>query len=180
MKIQRLIRFKFAAEKGLAAIHWMVREQPGLDLHTMLKSCYFADKDQLNRENRPVFGATYRAMQFGPVPLEIYEMAKGEAIWLAELGLDRFPWRLDGYHLGLISNDSPDMDAFSEADFASLQAGFAMSRTMNFTSRTAATHGSDWQAANLGYLRYEDMLDDTEDKADRIADLVESAPYMRL
>ena len=94
-----LIRFRFAARKALAVLHRMVEEQEGIDLHAALKACYFADKDHLNRHGRPVFGANYRAMRFGPVPLEIYEMAKGEPIWLAELGLDRLPWELRGYRL---------------------------------------------------------------------------------
>ncbi len=38
------IRFKFAADKARAAIHWMAREHNGIDLHAALKACYFADK----------------------------------------------------------------------------------------------------------------------------------------
>ena len=71
------IRFKFAARKALAAIWSMVAERSTLDLHQALKACYFADKKHLNDFGRPVFGAVYQAMRFGPVPLEIYEMAKG-------------------------------------------------------------------------------------------------------
>jgi hypothetical protein len=180
MKSDRLIRFRFAAEKALSAIHWMANEQPSLDLHTMLKSCYFADQALFNKDNRPVFGATYRAMKFGPVPLEIYEMAKGEPIWLAQMGIDRYPWRLEGFRLQLDTNQGPDLDVLSAGDFRALKDGFELSRHMNFTTRTAATHGKDWQAAKLGMMRYEDMIEDETDKAARVADLVEAAPYMRL
>jgi hypothetical protein len=69
---------------------------PRLDLHTILKTCYFADKDHLNRNRRPIFGATYRAMRFGPVPLETYEMTKRDPIWLPELDADSYPWSLEG------------------------------------------------------------------------------------
>jgi hypothetical protein len=37
-----------------------------------------------------------------------------------------------------------------------------------------------WQAARLGTMLYEDMLEDTPDKADRIAYLEQAAPFMRL
>lgn len=174
------IRFKFAPEKALAAIHWMLMQRNGLDLHAMLKACYFADKEHLNMFGRPIFGATYQAMRYGPVPLEIYELAKGEPLWLAELGTDRLPWRTIGYHLKLENNDEPDLDVLSESDFHALKRGLEKSLRMTFDSRTAATHGPDWQRANLGLMFYEDMLDDSPDKASRIAYLRETGPVTRL
>ncbi|MEQ9142955.1 MAG: Panacea domain-containing protein [Parvibaculaceae bacterium] len=174
------IVFKFSAEKALAAIHWMIQQQPGLDLHTLLKACYFADVEHLNRHGRPVFGATYKAMKFGPVPLEIYEMAKGEAIWLAEVSADKYPWRLNGYRLSVEDNNAPDIDQLSESDVECLQSGFDRSRGMTFNSRTEATHGPDWQAANLGIMSYEDMIEETENKRELVEYLRESGPYMRI
>ena len=175
-----MIRFRFAPAKARAALLWMIEQKPGIDLHTALKACYFADKRHLNEHGRPIFGATYRAMRFGPVPLEIYEMAKGEAIWLAELGAEQYPWRLQGYHFIRLDNDAPDLDALSESDMEALQEGLAQSSALTFDERTAATHGEDWQAANLGTMRYEDMLDDSPDRAERIAYLSATAQRMRL
>lgn len=174
------IRFKFSPTKALAAIHWMVAEKPGVDLHTMLKACYFADKKHLNEFRRPIFGATYKAMRFGPVPLELYEMAKGENLWLAELGIDRYPWRLDGYRLRLNDNNDPDLSALSDTDVDALREGFATSSDMSFDQRTAATHGHDWQAAELDIMRYEDMIDDAPHKAETVKYLQETSRFMRL
>lgn len=176
----RTIRFKFSPVKARAAIHWMISEKQSVDLHTLLKACYFADKKHLNDFRRPIFGAIYRAMRFGPVPIEIYEMAKGEAIWLAELGVDHYPWRLDGYRLGLVGNEIPDISVLSESDMEAIQDGFARSCEMTFNERTSATHSSDWQAAELGYMRYEDMIDDSPQKEELVAYLRESARYIRL
>lgn len=176
----RPIRFRFSASKARAAILWMVTARPSVDLHTLLKACYFADKRHLNEYGRPIFGATYRAMKFGPVPLEIYEMAKGDAIWLAELGADRFPWNLRGYRLELSANEDPDMSVLSESDIDALRWGFERSCEMTFDERTAATHGADWQAARLGLMRYEDMIDESPGKADLVAYLREAAPVIRL
>jgi len=176
----KTIRFKFSPIKARAALHWMVRQQNGVDLHTALKACYFADKAHLNEYGRPVFGATYRAMKFGPVPLEIYEMAKGEALWLAELEAERYPWVLNGFRLSLADNDAPDLSVLSESDTEALLAGFARSTAMTFDERTAATHGRDWQAARLGRMRYEDMIDDGPEKEQRVAYLREAAPFIRL
>lgn len=175
------IRFKFAPAKAFAAIAWMVQRQGRIDLHTLLKACYFADKRHLNEHGRPVFGARYRAMPFGPVPLEIYEMAKGEPLWFAELGTDVRPWDLQGYTLVWQNgSNGSDLDELSETDRAALADGLEHSLGMNFSSRTEATHGPDWQAANLGMMRYEDMLEDSPSKADKIAYLQEAAHVIRL
>lgn len=177
----KTIRFKFSAGKALAAIHWMAAARPGVDLHAMLKACYFADKEHLNANGRPIFGATYKAMKYGPVPVEIYELAKGEPLWLAELGIDRTPWRTDGFRLSAESNSAPDMDVFSDTDVAALEHGFRKSLEMTFDARTAATHGRDWQAANLGTMAYEDMIEDgAPGKAQLVAYLREAAPIIRL
>ncbi|MGO7836930.1 Panacea domain-containing protein [Rhizobium johnstonii] len=174
------IQFKFAAGKAYAAIHWMVSRHPGIDLHAALKAFYFADKSHLNEQRRPIFGASYKAMKFGPVPLEIYEMMKGEALWKAELGREEFPWELAGYHLRSMTNSEPDMDSFSESDVEHLERGLSQSLEMSFTERTAATHGPDWQHANLGRMRYEDMLEDGPHKSEIVAYLEANARYMRL
>lgn len=176
----KTIRFKFSPVKARAAIQWMLHQKQGLDLHTILKACYFADKRHLNDFGRPVFGATYRAMRFGPVPLEIYEMLKGEAMYLPELGTDRYPWRLDGYRLQLTDNADPDMRCLSSSDQEALSVAFELSRGMDFTERTAATHGPDWQAAELGIMRYEDMIEDEARKAELIPYLKETARFIRL
>lgn len=178
--MDKQIRFRFSPQKALAAIHWMVCECQRIDLHTLLKACYFADKEHLNRFNRPIFGAVYRAMKFGPVPVEIYEMAKGEALWLAELGRDRYPWDLKGYHVVLCDNDEPDMAALSSSDIEALRNGFQKSIGMTFNERTAATHGPDWQATDLGVMKYEDMIEDSPSRDEVIAYLKENSKHLRI
>lgn len=174
------ITFKFSAEKALAAVHWMVIQDLHVDLHAALKTCYFADKSHLNENGRPIFGATYRAMKFGPVPIEIYEIIKGEALWKAELARETFPWELSGYRLRRISNHEPDLDVFSDSDFEHLQRAFERSTAMSFDERTEATHGPDWQNAKLGIMQYEDMLD-AGARSDRILEhLAANSRYMRL
>lgn len=177
-----VIRFKFSPQKARAAVHWMVQNKPGIDLHAMLKACYFADKKHLNAIGRPVFGATYRAMRFGPVPLEIYEMAKGDPMWLSEMGADRYPWEIrEGHRLVLSGNGAPDLSVLSTTDMEAIKYGLDRSSSMNFSARTAATHGADWQAADLGTMRYEDMIDsDLPDRDERIAYLREAGRHLRL
>ncbi len=163
--------YRFSSEKAFAAIHWMVSQGQPVDLHAALKACYFADKSHINQHYQPIFGARYMAMKYGPVPVEIYEMMKGEGLWLWEVGVDETPWRLDGYRLSVRKNMSPDMACFSSSEREHLEAGFGKSQEMTFSARTAATHQRDWQAANGGRIRYEDMIEDSQ-KRDAIVDYI--------
>lgn len=180
MALQHPIRFKFAPAKARAAVHWMLRRESTCDLHTALKACYFADKKHLNEHDRPIFGATYRAMKFGPVPLEIYDMIQGSPLYLAELDADSYPWVLRGYRLQVRDSCDPDMSVLSESDMEALEYGYRQSGILTFDERTAATHGHDWQTGRLGTMRYEDMIEDRPDKAEKVAFLRETAPYLRL
>ncbi len=154
------IRFRFAARKALQAVDWMLSRHRSLDLHAILKACYFADKEHLNRHGRPIFGASYRAMRYGPVPVEIYELLKGEPLRIREAGVERLPWRLEGYHVRRRSNREPELSALSASDRECLERALARSVAMTFDERTAATHGPDWQKARMGWIDYRDMVDE--------------------
>lgn len=172
-------RYRFAADKALDAISYMASQSAELDLHTALKTCYFADKSHLNEHHQPIFGATYRAMKYGPVPLEIYEMIKGESLWLSELGIEGMPWILRGYKIyANRTNDS--LGTFSDSELDHFQHAFTKSREMAFTARTAATHGPDWQAAEGGIMQYEDMIEDGDHKPGLVEYIRETARHTRL
>lgn len=176
-----MIMFRFNPDKAVQAIRWMLLKQPQLDFHTLLKAVYFADKEHLNRHGRPVFGARYRAMNFGPVPLEVYEMLKQEPYWLSELQVDEYPWTTHGYHVKRTTDEDVAMDDFSHLDMESLEHGFQKSSAMTFSERTRETHGNDWLRANLGMMRYEDMLDEERpDRAAVIGELKRMAPRFAL
>jgi hypothetical protein len=180
------IRFRFRPRKALAAVQQMLlwaREdgRGALDLHTMLKACYFADKAHLNAHWRPVFGATYRAMAYGPVPLEVYELVKGEPLWLAELGIEDVPWQREGYHLKLTGNEAPAREHLSPSDWAALRGGFDQARALSFSERTAESHDRAWERARLGLMRYEDMIEDDNPDREAILDaLYEDAHLMHV
>lgn len=176
----RSARYKFQPQKARAAIAWMLQQHGCLDLHTVLKACYFADKTHLNEHLKPIFGANYRAMRFGPVPLEIYEMAKCESLWLSELGDKTLPWYLDGFNLRYSGGNEVDLSSLSDENIRHLREAVDLSRSLTFTERTAATHGKDWQAANLGIMRYEDMIDDSDEKDGKLEFMRDTAAFTKL
>ncbi len=180
-----MIHFRFSPEKALEAVEWMLRRRDRLDFHTILKAAYFADRQALNELGRPVFGATYKAMNYGPVPLEIYEMLKCEPYWLSELKRDAYPWEREGYHLRLGEaprNRAPEH--LSEEDMRLLEEAFSRSLGMTFDERTRETHGLDWlrgMESATGIMRYEDMIDPGHPRRDElIRELEKLGPHLVL
>jgi hypothetical protein len=177
-----VIRFRFNAAKAYQGILWMLLRAAGrrLDLHAVLKACYFADKSHLNEYNRPIFGALYRAMKYGPVPIEIYEILKGEPLWLSEIGIDEVPWEVrgGGIVLPVAVPPTPNLGVFSESDLHHLEEGFERASRMTFNQRTRETHGEDWRRANLGMMDYADMLEEGPGRTERIEEMREIAPRL--
>ena len=87
---------------------------------------------------------------------------------------------MNGYQLQAIANDVPDMGSFSQSEREHFARGFDTSINMNFTARTAATHGRDWRAANGGIMRYEDMIDDGPNRDEIIRTIQETSAHIKL
>lgn len=179
--ITKKIHFTFVPMKAVEAVTWMLSRQDNLDIHTILKAAYFADKTALNTQGRPVFGATYRAMNYGPVPLEIYEMLKGEPMWLAEIDREVYPWDRQGYRIRLKTNERVTREYLNDADCDALKSGFEQSTQLTFNERTRATHGPDWVKAYPGLMAYEDMIDhDRPDRDVLVRELKRLGPHLVL
>ena len=192
-----MITFRFRPVKALEAASWMLRTakcdpvDPAdrLDLTTILKTCYFADKRALNEIGRPVFGGHYMALELGPVPVEIAEMLRCDPVWLAELagdGLTDYPWETEGCRVFLRPGHDGHEDCGSIApiDMPLIEEEFAKCRAMTFTQRTRETHGMDWmlgcdRPGNV--MAYEDMISETRPGRDElIEDLQENGRYFAL
>lgn len=182
-----MIRFRFNPRKAMQAIGWMLSETGApLDFHTILKAVYFSDKEMLKTHGRPIFGAGYRAMNYGPVPLEVYEMLKCEPYWLSELGNDEYPWQRTGFRVARDPgrNAAPDTDDISEIELECLMRNFQKCRQMTFDQRTRETHGMDWVEGtrrDRGRMAYEDMIDpDLPGREELIEDLEAMGPRLVL
>jgi hypothetical protein len=182
-----MIHFRFNPTKAFQAIEWMLATaNTPLDFHTILKAVYFADKEMLNLHGKPIFGASYRAMNYGPVPLEIYEMLKCEPYWLTELSIDDYPWIRSGYKISKdnSNNHLPDTVDIAPAELEILEKSFKRSRTMNFNQRTRETHGMDWVEGTRrsgGEMAYEDMIElDRPNRAELIEELETMGPRLVL
>ena len=166
------IRFNFAPAKAVEAVSWMLMagDENGkekLDFHTILKSCYFADKKSLVERRRPIFGAEYIAMQYGPVPVEIYEMLKCDPKWLMEMAekrIDEYPWKQENHFVSLKierQNEEVEYRSIARVELNIVEQAFEKSSNMNFTQRTRETHEEDWYRGSRRperIMHYEDMI----------------------
>ena len=192
-----MITFRFRPVKVIEAVSWMLRTAKSdptdpaeqLDLTTILKTCYFADKRAINEIGRPVFGGRYMALELGPVPVEIAEMLRCDPVWLAELagdGLTDYPWETEGCGVFLRPGHDghEDCGSIAPVDMPLIEEEFARCRRTVFTQQTHETHALDWV---MGFERpgrsmdWEDMISETRpDRDAMIADLRENAPYFAL
>jgi len=182
-----MIQFRFNPRKALQAVEWMLATaNKPVDFHSLLKTVYFADKEMLNAHGRPVFGASYRAMNYGPVPLEVYEMLKCEPYWLSELERDDYPWMRDGYRVQLLPgpNGVRIPDDMSPVEMEFLERAFEKCCRMNFNQRTRETHGMDWVEGTRRSgerMAYEDMIArDRPNRDELIEDLEAMGPRLVL
>ncbi len=181
-----MITFRFNAKKALQAVeHMLDQANKPLDFHTLLKACYFADKKMLNATGRPIFGATYRAMEYGPVPVEIWDIIKGDILQLWEAGTDEVPWVRSGHWIELPRgrNTHATHDMLAPAELQLLNEAIAESMSMTFNERTRATHGMDWvrgMARVNKVIDYADMIDDRHDKAEIVSYLEDLGPRIAL
>ena len=171
------LRFRFNARKALQVIVWLAHRRPGITLHTILKVLFYADKYHLNLHGRPIIGDDYIAMQWGPVPSATYDILKGDQLALESLNLERVPFTVQGCCVS--AEIGPDLDVFSESDIEALEWAFQNYGTLNFGQLTALTHHEKaWQNADGRFMRYEDFLDESDEKDELVEDLREAAPRL--
>lgn len=168
------LRFRFNAQKALQVILWLAQKKQGITFHTILKVLFYADKYHLNRYGRPIVGDDYAARQYGPVASTTYDILKGDELALEQLHCDQRPFDVRGYQV--FTKVDPNLEVFSDSDLEALKWALAEFGFRNFGDLTALTHKEKaWLNAEGGWMSYEDFLEDTENKAELIEDLEDTA-----
>ena len=72
------VQFGFDFDRALAAMVYIASkpEATGLDMYKMCKLVFLGDKLHVVRFGRPITGDELRAMDFGPVPSNVYDLLK--------------------------------------------------------------------------------------------------------
>ena len=173
------IRFRFNPHKAIEVIVWLASRKPGITFHTLLKLLFFADKRHLNRYGRPIVGDDYVVMQYGPVASTTYDILKDEAL-AKELVHGERPFRVQG-RFQVYVDQEVDYQALSESDIKALDWAMTNYGQLTFDELSELTHKDPAYVNAEGHLiRYEDFLEDSDGREERISELRESARRMVL
>jgi len=139
-------RFNFDADKALEAILY-VAARANTDLYGTLKLLYVADKLHLERFGRFMYGESYSAMQWGPVPSNAYDMVKfvrGDRPHCRnECAKKAFKMVGDAFEL----LRGPDLEELSKSDIACMDEAIAEHGRNSFDGFKRLTHDAAWNAA---------------------------------
>ncbi len=148
------MKFQFNEEKAISAVLHIVREvlargEDKIGLHKVFKILYFADRDHLVSWGRPITGDYFVAMQYGPVPSNIYDMlksTKGDSSFISPEKYTPF-FKVYG-EKWVEAKQDPDMDVLSESDLEALKKAIEDNVHLRFWDLVNKSHGSAWKTAS--------------------------------
>jgi uncharacterized phage-associated protein len=108
---------------------------------------YFADRCQLERYGRLIFGGSYRAYPYGPVPQNVYGMLKAAENKPGGRSTEG-PFRVQRSSNPVVEAlTEPDMDLLSVSDHECLNEAIGTWGYKPFPQLTDASHEAAWTAA---------------------------------
>jgi uncharacterized phage-associated protein len=139
--------FEFDQATAISAMLYIVSRLEEPSFHRIAKIMYFADRCHLERYGRFVFGGSYRAYPYGPVPQNVYGMlkaAEGKPDGKSAEG----PFRVRRTRNPVVEAlGEPDMDLLSASDLECLNEAISAWGNKPFVQLTDASHDAAWTAA---------------------------------
>ncbi|MGB0219185.1 MAG: Panacea domain-containing protein [Sinimarinibacterium flocculans] len=157
-----MIKFEFDAEKAIEALAYVASRlnKPG-NMYSVLKALYIADKAHLERYGRFIYGETYAALPYGPVPQNAYDAMRvlsGErqqCFASAEIVADRFRRLGDT----VSSRRDPDLDSLSRSDVECLDEAIRDIEFDSFDAVKTKTHDAAYnKTPRCQELNVEDIV----------------------
>jgi uncharacterized phage-associated protein len=137
----------FDAAKALETLLYVVQKTHS-DLYGSLKLLYVADKLHLERYGSLMFGEDYAAMEWGPVPSNIYDIVKfvrgDRPRSLSETAKNAF--RMEG-KINFVLLRKPDLEELSASNIECLDEAIKQHGLNDFDGFKRLTHDRAWQAA---------------------------------
>lgn len=126
-----------------------------LTKHKLFKILYFADMEHISQYGRKITDDTYYAMQWGPVPTELFDMVKkvegkySFPVDECELSLLKSYISVVGKTVYSIKDADPKF--LSKSETASLDSSIQTYGSKSFTALCDLSHGSAWKSAGLNF-----------------------------
>lgn len=123
------------------------------DVYSIVKTAYYAQQLHFVKWALPIYEDRIAALQFGPVPSDIYNilrLARGEEkerCFLQKNGLDIVAEAIDFDNENFIAKEEADIRYLSRSAIGCLDEAIAKVARMNFGDIVKETHGAEWNRA---------------------------------
>jgi len=137
----------FDKDVAMQAVLYVAERLKGRrDMHSIFKTLYFADRENLSRYGRSITGDVYIAMSYGPVPSkidDIFKAVRGDSFfsnYAAEL--KKYFHFVNKYMIE--PDQGPDLDYLSETDIECLDFAIEKCSGKSFAELTEMSHDLAW------------------------------------
>jgi uncharacterized phage-associated protein len=188
------LQFKPKIEKILELLLYLAHVRPNSDKYQAVKFFYLADREHLNRYGRPITQEAYFALPFGPVASTAMDLIERDHFTMREAGIESLPFRFedvlrDGKTITYIRDPLREVDTnlFSKSDLHVFDEIIKKYGDKSFDDLFNITHDHfaykrAWSRRKPGTrrapMRYEDMIEDADRRAEIIEDLESVAPFL--
>lgn len=169
----------FDKESAISAVLYILGKFGGTaDMHKVYKTLYFADQEHLSKYGRSITGDTYIAMQYGPVPSNLYDIAKalrGDSFFSDSCDTEEFRGVIGFQNkFTLKSLGAYDGECLSESDLECLDHAVEKCAGKSFQELTCMSHGIAYSRTSPDReISVKDILreaGDTDEYAEFISD----------
>lgn len=185
------LEFQPKYPKIVEALLYITHQKPGIDHYHACKLIYLADREHLNRYGRPVVSDRHLAMRWGPVASKSLELIKQERQAMSAAKITELPFKTEKVEKAYILSEPKrevDKSLFSKSDIKILDevirdyANLTMGTLHDITAEHPA-YKTAWESKSIfsgqAEMPYETILDESDQKAEILEDMVPVAKYMR-
>lgn len=138
---------QFDKEKLIEVVLYIINATKGLDYYHIFKILYFAQQKHLCKWGSRVVEDEFVAMEYGPVPTELYSAVRNNEYYAKEL----IPLLKEAIEFAgkdasntLLPKREPNMDYLSPADIESLDESIAENKGLSFGELVEKSHDNAW------------------------------------
>jgi uncharacterized phage-associated protein len=154
--------FNFDIDKAVSATLLVAsilhKSKQKATFHKVFKILYFADRIHISKYARPILGDRYIAMEYGPVPSNIYDVLKRlrSTDKSFDLGSMADLFEINGYCI--IPKQDADLEELSESEIDCIDESIKDNINLTFGQLTDKSHDAAYTAAEQNtMISYEDM-----------------------
>jgi uncharacterized phage-associated protein len=133
------IYFQFNERKAIEVIIYLASRIKNPDIYSICKLLYLADKTNLEKYGRLIFGDTYSAMEKGATPSNAYNLLKEKP------PSTRDSFSVSGYNVSVLRE--PNLEYLSKSDLESLDEIINIYENLPNWRKSEDAHDDAWRSS---------------------------------